>query len=113
MRLVPLRFAIGVPEEGGYLHAMAKQDGMKNVQPEVVVIGEFFIDEILSGFHVLPKLGEESFARKFHREVGGGAAITACALARLGVRVAVVGAVGKEDGNWVINRLNRYGVDCS
>ena len=86
---------------------------MTHRNPEVVVIGEFFIDEILSGFHALPKLGEESFARKFHREVGGGAAITACALAKLGVRVAVLGAVGKEDGGWLIKRLNSYGVDCS
>ena len=48
---------------------------------DVVLIGEFFLDEILSGFHSLPKLGEESFARRFQREVGGGAAITACASA--------------------------------
>jgi sugar/nucleoside kinase (ribokinase family) len=82
-------------------------------RPTVVVIGEFFIDEILSGFQTLPKLGEESFSRHFHREVGGGAAITACGLAKLGVRVSVLGAVGKEDGAWVIKRLNSYGVDCS
>src|ERR1700730_11787097 len=30
----------------------------------VVVIGELFIDEILTAFQALPKLGEESFARK-------------------------------------------------
>jgi sugar/nucleoside kinase (ribokinase family) len=82
-------------------------------KPTVVVIGEFFIDEILSGFLTLPKLGEESFARHFHREVGGGAAITACGLSKLGIRVAVVGPVGKEDGAWVIKQLSSYGVDCS
>jgi ribokinase len=86
---------------------------MSQVRPAVFVIGEFFIDEILSGFQTLPKLGEESFARRFHREVGGGAAITACGLAKLGIRVAVLGAVGKEDGGWVIDRLNAYGVDCT
>ena len=79
----------------------------------VVTIGEFFVDEVLSGFSTLPKLGEEAFARKFHREVGGGAAITACALARLGVHVSVIGVVGKEDGAWVIKRLNACGVDAS
>jgi sugar/nucleoside kinase (ribokinase family) len=79
----------------------------------VVIVGEFFIDEILSEFHALPKLGEESFARKFRREVGGGAAITACALARLGVPVAVIGVVGRQDGSWVTKRLTSGGVDAS
>jgi ribokinase len=79
----------------------------------VVTVGELFIDEILSDFHTLPSLGEESFARKFHRELGGGAAITACALARLGVGVTVIGVVGQEDGGWVIRRLNSFGVDSS
>lgn len=79
---------------------------------DVVVIGEFFIDEILSGFQSLPKLGEESFARKFYRDVGGGAAITACALAKLGVSVGVLGAVGKSDGDWVVQRLAACGVNA-
>jgi sugar/nucleoside kinase (ribokinase family) len=79
----------------------------------VAVIGEFFIDEIFTGFNVLPKLGEECFARRFQREVGGGAAITACGLARLGVRVKVYGVVGASDGRWVIDRLSSFGVDCS
>jgi sugar/nucleoside kinase (ribokinase family) len=86
---------------------------MSQVRPTVIVIGEFFIDEILSGFQTLPKLGEESFARHFRREVGGGAAITACGLAKLGVPVAVLGAVGSEDGAYVIKRLSSYGVDCT
>jgi sugar/nucleoside kinase (ribokinase family) len=86
---------------------------MTTSPPDVIVIGEFFIDEILSGFQALPKLGEEAFASTFSREVGGGAAITACGLARLGVRVAVMGAVGKQDGDWVIRRLEASGVDSS
>jgi sugar/nucleoside kinase (ribokinase family) len=79
----------------------------------VAVIGEFFIDEIFTEFTALPKLGEECFARKFQREVGGGAAITACGLAKLGIRVSVLGAVGKDDGAWVVDRLRSLGVDCS
>jgi sugar/nucleoside kinase (ribokinase family) len=71
------------------------------------------VDEILSGFQALPKLGEEAFARKFHRDVGGGAAITACGLAKLGMRVAVLGAVGRHDGNWAVDRLKSCGVDTS
>jgi sugar/nucleoside kinase (ribokinase family) len=80
---------------------------------KVVVIGELFVDHIFSEFNSFPKLGEESFARRYHKEVGGGAAITACALAKLGVEVAVIGAVGRSDGRWVFHRLASYGVDCS
>jgi sugar/nucleoside kinase (ribokinase family) len=80
---------------------------------KVGVIGEFFIDEIFTEFTALPKLGEEAFAGKFRREVGGGAAITACGLAKLGVSVKVLGTVGKADGEWVIDRLRSQGVDCS
>src|SRR5258706_15486506 len=72
---------------------------------DVVVVGDFFIDEILSDFSSLPKLGEEAFARTFLREIGGGAAITACGLGRLGVNVAVLGVVGGEDGIWLIPPL--------
>jgi ribokinase len=79
----------------------------------VAIIGELFIDEIFSSFVSLPKLGEEAFAKEFQREVGGGAAITACALSKLGVDVAVIGVVGKADGAWLIERLQARGVDCS
>lgn len=78
----------------------------------VAVIGEFFVDQIFTGFNYLPKFGEEAFARKYAREIGGGAAITACALAKLGLRVAVLGMVGRSDGDWVIERLTSFGVDC-
>jgi ribokinase len=86
--------------------AVLKKDG-------VAVIGEFFIDEIFSEFDAMPKLGEECFARRFQREVGGGAAITAVGLAKLGVEVSVLGVVGRSDGDWVVNRLKSFGVDCS
>ncbi|MGI8991684.1 MAG: carbohydrate kinase family protein [Bryobacteraceae bacterium] len=82
-------------------------------QWDAVVVGDFFIDEVLSEFKSLPKLGEESFARQFRREIGGGAAITACGLARLGLNVAVLGLVGKEDGMWLIKRLIESGVDAT
>jgi len=79
----------------------------------VAVIGELFLDEIFAEFGAYPKLGEEVFARRFRREVGGGAAITACGLAKLGVPVQVFGSVGKTDGKWVVERLCSFGVDCS
>ena len=80
---------------------------------KVAVIGEFFIDEVFSEFNAMPKLGEECFARRFQREVGGGAAITACGLAKLGTNVGVFGFVGGADGKWVIDRLKSFDIDCS
>ena len=74
------------------------------------MVGEVFLDEVLSGLQAFPKLGEEAFARKFRREVGGGAAITACGLAKLGASVAVLGVVG-HDGHWVTTRLRELGVE--
>lgn len=79
----------------------------------VVVVGELFIDEIFASLDCLPRLGEETFAREFKRDVGGGAAITACGLARLGLHVCLLGTVGKSDGQWVVKRLTSLGVDCS
>ena len=80
---------------------------------DVVVVGDFFVDEILSGFYSLPKLGEEAFARHFRREIGGGAAITACGLGKLGLNVAVLGVIGAEDGEWLVRRLIDGGVNAA
>jgi sugar/nucleoside kinase (ribokinase family) len=80
---------------------------------DVVVVGDFFIDIIMSGFYTLPKLGEEGFAQTMRTEIGGGAAITSSGLARLGLKVAVLGVVGHEDGIWIVKRLMNAGVNAS
>ncbi|HXF05824.1 MAG TPA: carbohydrate kinase family protein [Blastocatellia bacterium] len=78
---------------------------------DVVTVGDIFIDLVMSGFPRWPRPGEEAFASTFTREVGGGAAITACGLARLGLRVGILAVVGAEDGEWVIKRLHQQGVE--
>jgi ribokinase len=80
---------------------------------DVLVAGELFVDLILSGFKFWPRLGQEAFARHFHREIGGGAAITACGLAKLGLRVGVLGAVGTDAGEWVTEQFKTRSVDTS
>lgn len=72
---------------------------------DVVVVGDFFMDIVMSGFYTFPRLGEEAFAKALRQEIGGGAAITSCGLARLGLKVAVLGVVGKADGMWICKRL--------
>ena len=73
--------------------------------PQVAVAGEIFIDLIFSGFDEWPQLGKEIFAKEFHRELGGGSAITACALAGLGTTCGVLACVGVDTQQWVLQRL--------
>ncbi|MGC2195065.1 MAG: carbohydrate kinase family protein [Terriglobales bacterium] len=80
---------------------------------DVLVAGDLFLDLVMSGFTSWPGPGEESFAKEFHKEVGGGAAITACCLSKLGLRTLVLGAVGKSDGQWMVDELRLRGVDTS
>jgi sugar/nucleoside kinase (ribokinase family) len=78
---------------------------------EVLVAGDLFLDLVMSGFPSWPRMGEESLAREFYKEAGGGAAITACGLSKLGIRTGVAGVVGKEDGQWMLQRLSGLGVN--
>jgi ribokinase len=81
---------------------------------DVMVVGDLFAELVMSGFASWPaRAGEELFAERFCREIGGGAAITACGLAKLGAKVGVVGVVGETDGQWLIDRLETRGVNTS
>ena len=79
-------------------------------QYDVAVVGEMYIDHIFTGFTTWPQPGEEAFARDYHREIGGGAANTACALGRLGRTVNLIGAIGASDADWFEERLLEFGV---
>ncbi|HZQ53942.1 MAG TPA: carbohydrate kinase family protein [Bryobacteraceae bacterium] len=78
--------------------------------PDVVVAGEIFVDWLMVGMDAWPEPGREVYAQEFHREIGGGTAITACALARLGLRCRLIAAVGTETSAWVAERLKSCGV---
>jgi sugar/nucleoside kinase (ribokinase family) len=81
---------------------------------DFLVAGDLFVDLVMSGFPSWPpNPGDEIFAERFGREIGGGAAITACGLARLGAQAGVLGVVGKTDGQWLVEKLQRSGVDTS
>lgn len=84
-----------------------------SAQVTVLVAGDLYLDLILTGFPFWPAPGEESFARAMHRDIGGGAAITACGLAKLEVPTGIVGTVGASDCEWVVERLEGYGVNTS
>jgi sugar/nucleoside kinase (ribokinase family) len=77
---------------------------------DVAVVGEIYVDHVLTGFSTWPQPGEELFTKEYVREVGGGAAITACALARLGRSISLIGAVGTDEIPWLTRRLASFGV---
>ncbi len=77
---------------------------------DAVTVGEIYIDHVFSGFLGWPLPGEEIFTRNYLRELGGGAAITACGLGRLGRRTAAVGGVGETESAWIKQRLAEFGV---
>src|SRR5215472_7394095 len=79
---------------------------------DIIVAGDLFVDLIMSGFSSWPQVGAEAFAKSLHREVGGGAAISACGLAKLGMKTSVLGVIGR-DGEWIADRLTNFGVDVS
>ena len=97
----------GAPDVG-----MAVRQGV-NRRWDVALIGDSFIDHVFTGFPRWPRPGEESFARNYVREAGGGAVNTACALAKLGRTAALVTVVGREDGDWLVGRVANFGVDTS
>ena len=74
----------------------------------IVVAGEIYIDQVMSGFGAWPQPGEEAFASALTREVGGGAPHTAAGLARLGHDVTLVGPIGHDP--WLKSRLAQLGV---
>lgn len=77
---------------------------------DVAVVGEIYVDHVFSGFPVWPKPGEEVVTDAYTREIGGGAAATACGLARLGRSVSLIGLVGAIDLPWISERLRAFGV---
>jgi sugar/nucleoside kinase (ribokinase family) len=79
---------------------------------DIAVVGEIYVDHVFTGFASWPQPGEEVFTNNYVREVGGGAAITACALARLGRSVSLIGTIGKGEAPWIDQRLSDFGV-CS
>jgi sugar/nucleoside kinase (ribokinase family) len=84
----------------------------KRMAVDVIAAGELYIDLVMTGLDRWPQPGEEAFARDFWRGPGGGAAITAIGLAKLGVWMGLAGAVG-EDGGWLRENIGRCGVDTS
>jgi sugar/nucleoside kinase (ribokinase family) len=82
---------------------------------DLVVLGDANPDVLVSGGDVTPAFGQqEKLVGSICLVIGGSAAITAVAATRLGLRVALVAAVGADPpGEFMLGQLAAEGVDVS
>ena len=82
---------------------------------DLVVVGDCNPDVLVLGPDVTPEFGQrEKLVDRMSLEIGGSASITAVAAARLGLRVALVAAVGSDAaGTFMLDALAKEGVDVS
>jgi sugar/nucleoside kinase (ribokinase family) len=82
---------------------------------DLVVVGDCNPDVLVLGSDVTPVFGQaEKLVDRMSLEIGGSASITAVAAARLGLRVALVAAVGPDAaGTFMLDALAKEGVDVS
>jgi sugar/nucleoside kinase (ribokinase family) len=80
---------------------------------DLLVIGDCNPDVLVLGDDLTPAFGQqEKLVDSMALVVGGSASITAVAAARLGLRVALVAAIGDDAaGNFMLAELARAGVD--
>jgi sugar/nucleoside kinase (ribokinase family) len=82
---------------------------------DLLVLGDCNPDVLVLGGDVTPAFGQqEQLVDSISLVIGGSAAITAVAAARLGLRVALAAAVGADAaGSFMLDQLAREGVDVS
>ena len=80
---------------------------------KTLIIGPVFCDLLLEGFSRIPKEGEELFLDSINFSIGG-AAITATALARLGVQTQLASVVGDDTmGQFIKDELSSDNIDIT
>jgi len=84
-------------------------------EPDLVVVGDCNPDVLVTGDDVTPAFGQqEKLVGAIGLGVGGAAAITAVAAARLGLRTALVAAIGDAPaGDFMLGQLAAAGVDTA
>ena len=80
---------------------------------DLLVLGDCNPDVLVLGQNVTPAFGQqEQLVDSISLVIGGSAAITAVAAARLGLRVALAAAVGTDPaGSFMLDQLAKEGVD--
>ncbi|WP_246362634.1 carbohydrate kinase family protein [Paenibacillus alba] len=79
---------------------------------DAVVIGDANIDLIVAGLNQIPQPGQEVFVDNMTMHIGGGAALFAISLAKLGSYVAFKGVLGNDGyGQYVREQFTQHGID--
>src|SRR5262245_25649351 len=80
---------------------------------DLVVVGDCNPDLVLRGGQLEPAFGQiERLVDRADLVVGGSAAIAACGAARLGLRTALIAAVGEDAfGSFMLDQVAARGVD--
>jgi sugar/nucleoside kinase (ribokinase family) len=80
---------------------------------DVVTFGDLCVDFLMSGEDVVPEFGQvEKIVEDYFLEMGGSCSIFACQAAKLGLKVAILGKVGKDQfGDLILSRMQESGVD--
>lgn len=81
---------------------------------DVIIVGDANPDLIFTGFDRLPDMGQEVYFKDLHMRMGGGAALCAGGLAKLGLKVQLIASVGSDlHGDFIISELQKLGVDTT
>jgi sugar/nucleoside kinase (ribokinase family) len=80
---------------------------------DILTFGDLCVDLILSGGDIVPEFGQvEKLVGEYTLEMGGSCSIFACQAARLGLKVAIMGRVGRDAfGELILARMTEAGVD--
>ena len=84
-----------------------------NRKYDILTFGDMCVDLVVTGQDVVPEFGQiEKLVDNYTVEMGGSCCIFACQAAKLGLKVAILGRVGKDRfGEVVLSRLQESGVD--
>lgn len=78
---------------------------------DVLVVGDINPDLMMVDYNRLPNPGEETHVKAAYMALGGGCAICASGLAKLGLNVAVYGFLGSDSfGKQMLEKLEQVGV---
>jgi len=84
----------------------------ENKKFDVLAIGELNADLIFTGLKQGPVLNQEIIADNYVKTLGSSTALCAGNLAKLGLRVAFCGKVGKDEmGSYVLEELKKRNID--
>lgn len=115
-RICPVRTrrkaAVFIPEKGRAVQDSGTERTMK--QWDVYVFGDVNIDLVIPGVERFPAPGQEDVVETMETFVGGGAALFALGLGKLGLHPVFQGCIGKDFyGEFIKKEFQAKNIDCT